>query len=76
MRRAAASVIGRLNPRETYAMQQIRRMHCAQEKGSHDCVGRVTIDPGGVTLQCARCGDCRQNNADHEESLDPAGSNR
>lgn len=41
--------------------RKFHSMHCARrEKGEHDCMGRVTLDRNGVTLQCPRCGDSRK----------------
>lgn len=34
--------------------------HCARRDEGHQCQGRVTIDQGGVTLSCPRCGDARK----------------
>jgi hypothetical protein len=65
--RAAVSMIHQLSPDETRLYQMMRRAHCSAEKGSHECVGRLTVDAGGIVLQCDRCGCARAKNADHEE---------
>lgn len=65
--RPAACQVYEMSPQETYAHQELRRIHCAQGKDAeHSCAGRVTIDAGGVTLQCELCGDARARNADEE----------
>ncbi len=67
--RAAVSKLYTLSPEETGLYQMMRRAHCSAEKGSHECVGRITIDAAGIVLQCDRCGCARARNADHEEPI-------
>lgn len=35
----------------------IRKSHCAQGYAVHSCQGVCILKPGGVELQCERCGD-------------------
>jgi len=39
--------------------EKIRVVHCERAQVSHECLGRMTIDRRGVTLQCPLCGDAR-----------------
>lgn len=44
---------------EAAAWQELRRVHCADGRDHHHCLGQVTIDRAGITLSCPRCGDAR-----------------
>lgn len=52
------------NDREADLYRRIRdtllRAHCDDGRDEHRCVGRITLDRDGITLNCARCGDARQ----------------
>jgi hypothetical protein len=38
----------------------IVRTHCADDRPAHRCAGTISIDRATVTMNCPRCGDCRQ----------------
>jgi hypothetical protein len=48
-----------MNPKLADVLQKLRLMHCAEDKPSHECSGRLLIDRNGMTLQCPLCGDER-----------------
>lgn len=47
--------------REVPVFDKLIEVHCDAGHTSHErCVGSITIDRAGVTLQCPRCGDVRK----------------
>jgi hypothetical protein len=52
----------RLPPKEAGMYQLIRKMHCADKRPAHECLGRLIIDRNGITASCPRCGDARSVN--------------
>ncbi len=36
--------------------EEYRRSHCERKEASHQCVGKVTIGPGLLLLECHLCG--------------------
>lgn len=39
-------------------LQQIRRSHCAQKAGNHNCKGSSEITSDALKLRCELCGSC------------------
>lgn len=52
-------VPGRLSQKESELFRTIHGAHCARRHESHECSGSLTINRGGVTLNCPLCGDAR-----------------
>jgi len=52
------------SPQEADVYRRLRErivaMHCADDRPSHRCAGKVTIDRTTITLNCPRCGDLRK----------------
>lgn len=52
--------IGRSSPAHMklhLGLQMIRQLHCdRREQPNHVCVGRMTVHPTGVDLDCTLCG--------------------
>lgn len=40
---------------------RVVRAHCADDRKSHKCAGRITMDRNSMILQCRRCGDLKLN---------------
>lgn len=45
--------------KEAKLYSRIHERHCADNRPAHTCVGRISIDRLGITLNCPRCGDHR-----------------
>jgi hypothetical protein len=54
-----------MDPKMADVLQKLRKLHCAVDKDSHECAGRLLIDRNGMTLQCPLCGDERSIYAQH-----------
>lgn len=48
----------RLDDKHSEFYRKFHTVHCDQKK-SHDCSGRITVDRNGITLSCPLCGDAR-----------------
>jgi hypothetical protein len=49
----------RTSEKEAELYQKLHGRLCADNRPTHSCAGKVSIDRLGITLSCPRCGDHR-----------------